>query len=175
MRYANTKQGGLRNIFIDRGMMVFVTTYHKNYQSSGKMKIIHRYLPQEVGEILFRYLWLVLPFWQAVQSVVEQADQLSPFVWSDAVQAKEEPQEEQQDEQGEEQREEYREEHGEEHREEYREEHGEERRKEAGSKEYHQSSFKTMHRSKQWTSERIRKIMQKQSEKWLGQILNISA
>src|SRR5450432_4675332 len=35
--------------------------------------------------------------------------------------------------------------------------------------------FKTMHRSKQWTSERIRKIMQKHSEKWLGVRLNISA
>ena len=31
MRHSNTKQGGLRNIFIDHGMMAFVTTYHKNY------------------------------------------------------------------------------------------------------------------------------------------------
>jgi hypothetical protein len=35
--------------------------------------------------------------------------------------------------------------------------------------------FKTMHRSKQWTLERIRKIMQKHSKKWLGVRLNISA
>jgi len=35
-------------------------------------------------------------------------------------------------------------------------------------------NYKTMHRSKQWTSERIRKIMQKQSEKWLGVRMNIS-
>ena len=74
IRYANTKQGGLRNIFIDRGMVAFVTTYHKNYRQTGKMKIIHRYLPKEVGELLLRYLWLVLPFWQAIQSVVEKAD-----------------------------------------------------------------------------------------------------
>src|SRR5277367_6410975 len=85
MRHSNTKQGGLRNIFIERGMMAFVTTYHKNYQQTGKMKIIHRYLPREVGELLLRYLWLVLRFWQAIQSVVEKADQLSPFIWSDAV------------------------------------------------------------------------------------------
>ena len=45
MRYANTKQGRLRNILIDRGLMVFVTCYHKNYRSSGNIKIIHRYLP----------------------------------------------------------------------------------------------------------------------------------
>jgi hypothetical protein len=56
IRYTNTKQGRLRNIFIDRGIIVFVTIYHKNYQSSGKIKIIYRYLLQEVGEILFRYL-----------------------------------------------------------------------------------------------------------------------
>ena len=36
-------------------------------------------------------------------------------------------------------------------------------------------NYKAIHRSKQWTSERIRKIMQKQSEKWLGVRLNISA
>jgi len=31
MKYSNTKQGGLRNIFIDCGMIAFVTTYYKNY------------------------------------------------------------------------------------------------------------------------------------------------
>jgi hypothetical protein len=149
MRYANTKQGGLRNIFIDRGMMVFVTTYHKNYRSSGNMKIIHRYLPREVGEILLRYLWLVLPFWQAVQAVVEKADQLSPFIWSDAVQPKEDETVEEQN--------------------------SEEIGDIDSGYESAEPNFKTMHRSKQWTSERIRKILQRESEKWLGVKLNISA
>src|SRR5579871_5388150 len=49
------------------------------------MKIIYRYLLKEVGELLLRYLWLVLLFWQAIQSVVEKADQLSLFIWSDVV------------------------------------------------------------------------------------------
>jgi hypothetical protein len=31
IRHANTKQGGLRNIFINYGMIAFVTTYYKNY------------------------------------------------------------------------------------------------------------------------------------------------
>jgi hypothetical protein len=74
LRHSNTKQGGLRNIFINRGMMAFVTTYYKNYQRTGKMKIIHQYLPKEVGELLLRYLWLVLPFWQAIESVTKKAD-----------------------------------------------------------------------------------------------------
>ena len=69
IRYANTKQGGLCNIFIDCGMMAFVTTYYKNYQQTGKIKIIYWYLPREVEELLFKYLWLVLPFWQAIELV----------------------------------------------------------------------------------------------------------
>src|SRR5277367_6555500 len=148
MRYANTKQGGLRNIFIDRGMVAFVTTYHKNYRQTGKMKIIHRYLPREVGELLLRYLWLVLPFWQAVQSVTEKADQLSPFIWADAVAKDKKDEKEQGD----------------------RTEGDVDEGDELG-----ELDFKTMHQSKQWTSERIRKIMQKHSEKWLGVRLNISA
>jgi hypothetical protein len=31
IRHSNTKQGGLHNIFIDCGIMAFVTMYHKNY------------------------------------------------------------------------------------------------------------------------------------------------
>ena len=32
--------------------MVFVTRYHKGYNLTGNLKIIHRYLPREVGELL---------------------------------------------------------------------------------------------------------------------------
>ena len=35
--------------------------------------------------MLLQYLWLVLPFWQAIESVTKQADQLSLFIWSNAV------------------------------------------------------------------------------------------
>jgi hypothetical protein len=30
-------------------------------------KLVHRYLPCEVGELLVWYLWMVLPFWQHMQ------------------------------------------------------------------------------------------------------------
>jgi len=60
IRHSNTVRGGHRNVFIENGMVVFVTRYHKGYSLSGDVKIIHRYLPQEVGELLVRYLWLVL-------------------------------------------------------------------------------------------------------------------
>ena len=52
VRHSNTVKGGHRNIFIEDGMVVFVTRYHKGYNVSGDVKIIHRYLPREVGELV---------------------------------------------------------------------------------------------------------------------------
>ena len=45
-------QGGHRNPFIEDGTVVFVTRYHKGYEVTGDVKIIHRYLPREVGELV---------------------------------------------------------------------------------------------------------------------------
>ena len=67
LRWKNTGQGGTRNIFIDNGLVVFVTGYHKGYRSSGNIKIIHRYLSREMSELLVYYLWIVLPFHVRVQ------------------------------------------------------------------------------------------------------------
>ncbi|KAK5651005.1 hypothetical protein OQA88_2933, partial [Cercophora sp. LCS_1] len=52
IRHTNTPYGGLRNIMILHGMVSIVTSYHKNYQLSGQVKIIYRFLPQEVGEVV---------------------------------------------------------------------------------------------------------------------------
>jgi hypothetical protein len=51
----NTVQGGYCNVLIENGMVVFVTRYHKAYSVSGNVKIIHRYLPREVGELVVWY------------------------------------------------------------------------------------------------------------------------
>src|SRR5277367_3923289 len=67
IRWKNTEQGGVRNIFIEDGLVAFVTAYHKGYRSSNNIKIIHRYLPQEIGEVLVYYLWLVQPFYKKLQ------------------------------------------------------------------------------------------------------------
>lgn len=64
MRWKNTASGGIRNIFIDEGLVSFVAIYHKGYRSSGNIKVINRFLPREVGELLVYYLWLVVPFWK---------------------------------------------------------------------------------------------------------------
>jgi hypothetical protein len=48
IRYNNTVRGEYRNIFIEDGIVVFITRYHKGYSMSRDVKIIHRYLPCEV-------------------------------------------------------------------------------------------------------------------------------
>lgn len=67
VRHENTAKGNHRNLFVEGGLVVFVTQYHKGYAMSGDIKIIHRYLPREVSELVVRYLWLVLPFHFAME------------------------------------------------------------------------------------------------------------
>ena len=70
LRWRNSVRSEIRNIFIENGMVSFVTSYHKNYAATNSTKIIHRYLPLEVGEILVYYLWLVLPFVEQLSVLV---------------------------------------------------------------------------------------------------------
>ena len=83
IRWKNTEQGGVRNIFIEDGIVAFVTTYHKGYRSSNDIKIIHRYLPREIGELLVYYLWLIRPFHEKLQFQVDGKSSSSPFLWGD--------------------------------------------------------------------------------------------
>jgi hypothetical protein len=62
-------------------MVVFVTRYHNGYEVKGDVKIIHRYLPREVGELVVWYLWLVLPFIQRMQAMVWQQETISDHLW----------------------------------------------------------------------------------------------
>ncbi|UPX19607.1 uncharacterized protein EKO05_0009865 [Ascochyta rabiei] len=56
-----------RRLFVKDGLMVYVTMYHKGIRQTSNAKVIYRYLPREVGELLFYYLWMVLPFWQKLE------------------------------------------------------------------------------------------------------------
>lgn len=70
VRHSNTAEVGHRHIFVEDGMVVFVTRYHKGYALQGDVKIIHRYLPREVGELPVWYLWLILPFQQRMEALI---------------------------------------------------------------------------------------------------------
>ena len=50
-----------RNIFIDDGMVTFVSHYVKGFNVENDGKLLRRYVPREVGELVVQYLWLLLP------------------------------------------------------------------------------------------------------------------
>ncbi len=81
IRHRNTSDGQHRNIFVEDGLMVFVTRYHKGYSCSGSVKIIHRYLPREVGTLLLYYLWLVLPFVERLEHYLLHKKNLVSHLW----------------------------------------------------------------------------------------------
>jgi len=85
LRMVNTANGGLRNVLAHNGMICNVVSYTKNFRSSGKPKIIYRYLPPEVGELVIWYMWIALPFWQTVQGTLSGADECSPYLWANRI------------------------------------------------------------------------------------------
>lgn len=82
LRHCNTVYGHHRSIFVEDGLVSTVTAYHKGYNIVGSTKIIHRYLPKEVSELVIYYLWLVLPFWRKLDLLAfDKKDPPSPFLW----------------------------------------------------------------------------------------------
>lgn len=55
------RRRGIRHVFIEDGLVVLATRYHRGLTLSGDIRLVHRYLPREVGETPVLYLWLVLP------------------------------------------------------------------------------------------------------------------
>jgi hypothetical protein len=83
IRYCNIEKGGHRSIFIEDGLLTIVTYYHKGYNITGMENIIHRYLPEEVGDILLLYIWLVLPLREQWQKLVFSNKEIpSAFLWT---------------------------------------------------------------------------------------------
>ena len=86
IQHCNTAYGLWCSIFVENGLVSFVTFYHKGYSVSGSVKIIHRYLPPEVSELVVYYLWLVLLFCQQLRlltsDTVAPPLQPSTFLWS---------------------------------------------------------------------------------------------
>jgi hypothetical protein len=69
---------------MENGLVAFVTGYHKGYRSSGNIKIIHRYLPREVGELFVYFVWLIWPFNEDLQLESSGKRCNSPFLWGDS-------------------------------------------------------------------------------------------
>ena len=52
LQYINTETNQRRNIFIEDGIVMLVSAYYKGFYASNDVKIIHRYMPREVGELI---------------------------------------------------------------------------------------------------------------------------
>ncbi|KAI9034735.1 uncharacterized protein KD926_006348, partial [Aspergillus affinis] len=72
IQHVNTETNVRRNIYIDDGLVTLVTAYHKGFHVSNDVKIIYRYLPREVGELIIYYLWLVQPFVEQLDTWLEK-------------------------------------------------------------------------------------------------------
>ncbi|KAK3620044.1 hypothetical protein LTR22_025756 [Elasticomyces elasticus] len=71
----------LRGLFVEHGMVVFVTGYHKGFNASQTVKIIHRYVPREVGELVVYYLWLVEPFVRQLLIMARGQEEFGTHLW----------------------------------------------------------------------------------------------
>jgi hypothetical protein len=60
-----------------------MTAYHKGMGMTGQSKVVHRYVPREVGELVGYYVWLVLPFWRPMVQwgTNREADAGSSYLW----------------------------------------------------------------------------------------------
>jgi hypothetical protein len=68
---------------IDQGIVTFITSYYKGFSTSQSQKCVHRFVPQEVGELVVYYLWLIEPFVRILQSSRGQMTS-SPWLWEPA-------------------------------------------------------------------------------------------
>lgn len=82
LRYLNSSFH--RNIFVEHGLIATVTSYHKGYSIQGSTKIIHRYLPRPVSEMVVYYLWLVIPFQRHLHMLAgdKSLPAYQPWLWS---------------------------------------------------------------------------------------------
>jgi hypothetical protein len=56
VQYKNGPYNNTRNLFINNGIPIFVIAYNKTINITAQMKIIYRYLPREIGELVVYYV-----------------------------------------------------------------------------------------------------------------------
>ncbi|KAI8931122.1 hypothetical protein NX059_012132 [Plenodomus lindquistii] len=78
---------GHRGVFVEGGLVSFVTTYHKGYSFTKRVKTIHRYVPREVSELVVYFLGLGQPFIDDVQMMCYNVDRVTAFIWEPPTEA----------------------------------------------------------------------------------------
>ncbi|TMC15887.1 MAG: DEAD/DEAH box helicase, partial [Chloroflexi bacterium] len=80
LRYVNWSTG-TRNIFVEDGQIMIVTSYHKAQALTDKLNVIPRFLPEAVGKMLVIYLANVIPFRQLLNHRHETTE-TQGFLWA---------------------------------------------------------------------------------------------
>jgi superfamily II DNA helicase RecQ len=81
LQHRNSTTNWGRGILIDGGMVQLVSAYHKNAGHSGRSKIIHHFMPQEIGSMIVYFLWLGHPPVETMQGYLTGQREFSPFMW----------------------------------------------------------------------------------------------
>lgn len=82
LRYCN-KQADVRNIFIHDGHVIFILSYHKSLNLTNAARFPVRVLPRRLGELLVRYLVLIMPFRVWLWSKINDSSPISENLWAD--------------------------------------------------------------------------------------------
>jgi hypothetical protein len=72
-----------RNIFVADGQIMTVVRYHKSQSQWDKPKIVPRFLPPQLGQVMAIYLVYIQPFREYLTLQVLQGN-YTDYVWSDA-------------------------------------------------------------------------------------------
>jgi hypothetical protein len=70
-----------RNIFVVNGAVITVVRYHKSQSQWDKPKIVPRFLPPRLGQVMAMYLTYLQPFREYL-TVQVLGGSLSDYVWS---------------------------------------------------------------------------------------------
>jgi hypothetical protein len=82
VKFKNSANGDSQGISIKDGAVRVTIKYYKNIRQTGKGKVIYRYLPREVGELVVYYLWFASPFWHQINGAVHRkAEEVSAYIW----------------------------------------------------------------------------------------------
>ena len=72
----------LRGIYMQDGMMMLLTEYHKSQAHTGKPRVIARFLPAAVSQVLIAIIADLIPFLNFLQDQAQAAPISTTYLWS---------------------------------------------------------------------------------------------
>lgn len=85
MRYKNTAEGGVRNVFLSQGQVVLATWNTKTSRIQSQNHVIYRFLPHRLSDVLVRYLAHVVPFVEFARELssptYDETKMDGPYIW----------------------------------------------------------------------------------------------